>query len=163
MKEFPTPQKYHSVYCSGYSLSPDLANAATVSVSLIEGSTKGRQPNSGKNGLEVARFTLYHNFSCIFHANRFTFLMHSNLFVTSELQLNNRLLWKVLQNNILNFWKIHDLLLLEDLIYPKQHWREVKKISVESFFWKVVQFEFILSIYFCFSFDKNCATFQKTD
>ena len=41
---------------TGYSLCPDLANAATVSVSLIEGSMKGRQPNSGGNGLEVARF-----------------------------------------------------------------------------------------------------------
>ena len=41
---------------SGYSLCPDLLNAATVSVSLIEGIMRGRQPNSGENGLEAARF-----------------------------------------------------------------------------------------------------------
>ena len=41
---------------TGYSLCPDFSNAAKVSVSLIEGSMKGRQPNSGGNGLEVARF-----------------------------------------------------------------------------------------------------------
>ena len=44
------------VFQTGYSLSPDLANAATVSVSLIEGSMKERQSNSGENGLETAIF-----------------------------------------------------------------------------------------------------------
>ena len=33
---------------TGYSLCPDLVNAATVSVSLIEGNRKERQPNSGE-------------------------------------------------------------------------------------------------------------------
>ena len=31
----------------------------------------------------------------------------------------------------------------------------------QSVFWKVAQFELLLSIYFCFSFDKVCATFKK--
>ena len=37
---------------TGYSLSPDLSNAATVSVSLFEGNMKGRQPTLGKMVLE---------------------------------------------------------------------------------------------------------------
>ena len=58
------------------------------------------------------------------------------------------------------FWKIYDLLL--KTLFTQNNIEE-KKISVESFFLKVAQFEFILSIYFCFSFCRDWTTFRKTD
>ena len=56
---------------TGYSLSPDLSNAATVSVSLFEGNMKGRQPTLGKmvlerQDLEILRSNFFKNVR-IFH------------------------------------------------------------------------------------------------
>ena len=63
---------------------------------------------------------LYH----LYHRKSHNDLYWLIYIITSELKLNNFLLWKVLD------------LLLYDLIYPKQHWGEEKKISVESLFLK---------------------------
>ena len=60
---------YMDIFKSGYSLSPDLANAATVSVSLIEGNMEERPSNLGGNGLEAARFrNIMFAFFFVFHA-----------------------------------------------------------------------------------------------
>ena len=115
---------------TGYSLCPDFSNAAKVSVSLIERSMKGRQPNSGGNGT-ITIFLVY------------------SMHIDSHF-------WC-----IRNYLSLLNLLLLEDLIYPKQHWREVKKISVESFFWKVVQFDSYFAHIFLFSLQKIALPFKR--